>query len=232
MVVKIPRELIHELDTLIGTLSNGDSEERERALHLLIDHEQQGNIPIEALLDFSKEKEIPRLTYAIFALGRNGSSKAVERLLELSETYLYENPVMLENVIDALGSSGSTQSVPLLLRLLGLKTGWGRIFKHLSSRREESRRRAEFNRVYTRSATARALARVGGLQAAECVAPLLEDTDPVVRWHAVKLIKDANCRDHHEWLKRLADSDTHETVREIAALALEQLKHLPPHMNN
>lgn len=232
MAMKLPRATIEELDGLVEQLGKPDAALREEALKRLHDYERTGRIPLDVLLEFG-EAENPSLSmYAISALGRNGEAAAVKKLIDLAERHREGNPMFLEHIIDALGDSRSTAAAPVLLGLLGIRSGWGGKLFGRKSRKAESEAAAERSHELLALPVLRALEKVADPKAARLLGDYLQHDDPLVRWHVIQNLVRCNVPDFVETLKRLANEDSSELVRDAAALALEQLTPLPPNLNN
>ena len=233
MAVNLPRGIAEELDTLVEQLGKPDAKLREKATVRLLEHERAGRVPLAALLEFS-ESDNPSLSmYAISALGRNGEPKAVTRLVEMVERNRDGNALYLEQIIDALGDTHSTDAAGVLLGLLGIRTGWGsKLFGRRGRKEEDEAAQARFRERVTLPVL-RALEKIADPKAAQALgAGYLSHQDPLVRWHAVQILLHCNLGDHNAKLREMAEQDADDLVREAASIAIERLEPLPPRMNN
>ena len=80
--------------------------------------------------------------------------------------------------------------------------------------------------------TGGALAKIADPKAAEAAGGYLDDEDPLVRWHAVQLMINAEFRELSGKLEQMAAGDVNEMVKEAAEIALGKLNPLPPNLNN
>src|SRR5579862_7263816 len=71
MAVRLPEEMIKELDGMMERLNKGDVDERQAVITRLMDYEKQGKIPVEVLLEMADEENVTPAMYAISALGRS-----------------------------------------------------------------------------------------------------------------------------------------------------------------
>jgi HEAT repeat protein len=78
----------------------------------------------------------------------------------------------------------------------------------------------------------RALERVADPRTAPLLGDYLTHAEPLVRWHAIRIMAATNTTAFNDRLRDLAANDAQELVREAAALALERLEPLPPNLNN
>lgn len=231
MAMKLPRVTIEELDGLVAQLNKPEAHLRDAAMTRLADHERNGRLPLAALLEFC-EVENPALSmYAISALGRNGQPAAVKKLIDLMERHRAGNLLFLEQIIDALGETRSLQAAPPLAALLGIRGGWsGKLFGR--RRKEEDEAAQERLRDQLALPVLRALERVADPRTAPLLGDYLTHAEPLVRWHAIRIMAATNTTAFNDRLRDLAANDPQELVREAAALALERLEPLPPNLNN
>jgi HEAT repeat protein len=232
MAMKLPRVTIEELDSLVEQLDKPDAAVREEAMKRLADYERAGRVPLEALLEFS-EAENPSLSmYAISALGRNGETAAVKKLIDLAERHRAGNPMFLEQIVDALGETRNAGGASVLLSLLGIRSGWsGKLFGRMA-RKDEEDPAVVRNREHVTLAVLRALEKLEDPKAAALLGEYLEHPEPLVRWHAIQNLVRCKVQSFGERLKQMAADDPSELVREAAAIALERLEPLPPNLNN
>jgi HEAT repeat protein len=234
MSQKLPKELIKELDELSVQLTKGTPEERDVAMSRLGEYEKSGTISIDVLMDMAGHVDPSLRMYAIMALGRNGSARAVRKLQEMAQELDTGNVLLLETVVDALGQTGDKEVIPLLLSLLGIQTkGWtSRLLGRLGKRKDEPSREQLRRRDHLTLPVIRALEKIPDAQAAELLGEYLEHDDPFVRWHTIQILVKTNFGGYNDSLKRMAESDQNNLVREMAEIALQKIQGLPPHMNN
>ena len=231
MAMKLPRATIEELDGLVEQLTKPDAPLREEATKRLLEYERNGRLPLEALLEFSESENPPLSMYAISALGRNGQPAALKKLIDLAQRHRAGNPLFLAQIVDALGDTHHAGASPVLLGLLGLRTGRGKLFGR-KSRKEEEEAALERSRAFLTLPVLRALEKVGDAKAAALLGDYLEHPEPLVRWHAIQNLVRCNVLQFNERLKQMADGDGNALVREAAAIAIERLEPLPPNLNN
>ena len=235
MAIKLPKETIDELDRLVTVMMKENPEERERALTLLIEYERSGKIPVSVLLELAAEENAALSMYAISALGRNGSADAVKCLLGLAEKHREGNPLMLEFIIDALGVSKSAEAAPLLLDLIGIKSGLkSKLMEKLGrgKQQEEDAARTERLREHILLPVVRALEHIGDPKAVILMEPFLNHSDHLVRWHTIRAIVNAEVQEFNGRLKEMAKKDENELVRDMADLSLYKLSGDHQGLNN
>ncbi len=231
MASRMPRATIEELEELVAQLTKHNVEQREAAMVRLAEHERNGRVPLEALLEFADAEHAPLSMYAISALGRNGDAEAVRKLGELLERHRETNVLLLETVVDALGETRSAAAAPMLLGLLGIRSGWsGKLFGR-RARREEDDAAEQQQRERLVLPVVRALEKIADPKAAEQLEPYLSHEDHLVRWHAVQTLAAAKVNRFNVRLQEMSEHDASEVVREAAAIALEGLAPLPPNLN-
>ena len=230
MAMKLPRATIEELDQLVEQLTKPDPERREAALRRLESYERSGQLPLEALVEYSQSDYAPLSMYAIAALGRNGQPGAVKKLSELLEQHRQGNPLVLETVIDALGETGDANATGPLMALLGIRSGWsGRLFGRKSKDEDAQQERQRERLVLP---VLRALGKVVDPKGAELLGAYLEHADHLVRWHALQCIARGQSALFNDRVRALADKDPHQLVRDAAQLLLTKLAPLPPNLSN
>jgi HEAT repeat protein len=233
MDVKLPKEVLLELDLLIEKLSGGPPETRMEAMSRLVAFERTGQVPLEALLEMAEDSNPSMAMYAIMALGRNRSPKAAQKLIALIKKHRSGNRIMLETVIDALGETGQRSATNALLELIGVKRGWWAGLKGAvgKKQRQDTPEQARERELLTLP-VARALEHLGDPKAAVALGPYLEHEDPLVRWHVIQALQKTGVTDFNDRLQTLAGEDESDLVREAATLALSALSPLPQHLNN
>lgn len=233
MAMKLPRATIEELEGLVDQLGKDDPRKREQAMLRLEDYERSGRVPLEALLEFSEAQQPSLSMYAIAALGRNGGPAAVKRLVELAERHRGGNVLFLETIVDALGETREAAAAPVLLSLLGIRTGWtGKLPWRRGRKAEEDEAEGGPDRERLALPVVRALEKIGDAGAAERLGDYLEHPDALVRWHTVQLLAKCNLGAFGARIKAMAEDDADELVREAAAIAADKLTPLPPNLNN
>lgn len=234
MSQKLPKELIKELDELSVQLTKGTPEERDMAMSRLGEYEKSGAISVDVLLDMVDHTDPSLRMYAMMALGRNGSARAVSKLLETAQALETGNVLLLETVVDALGETRDKEAIPLLLSLLGIQTkGWtSRLLGRLGKKKEEPTPEQSRRRDHLTLPVIRALEKIPDAQVAELLGDYLEHQDPFVRWHTIQILVKTDFGGYNETLRRMAASDQNNLVREMAEIALQKIQGLPPHMNN
>ncbi|MDH4225066.1 MAG: HEAT repeat domain-containing protein [Deltaproteobacteria bacterium] len=228
---KLPKRVLQELDLLFAKLSDKTHEVRESALSRLMAYESQGTIPLEALLAMLDEKNPVCVMYAISALGRNQSPKAVKQLLALAKRYSKTMDVlMMENVVDALGTAKSKEGLPILLEIIGVSGFWKKVSGRLVVKKTTDE--AQRFRDYLLLPVLRALEKIGDPRTGEALGPLLDHDDSLVRWHTLKILMAAGVKDYNARIKEMAEKDPVQVVREAATIAMAKLSPLPEHLNN
>jgi len=233
MAVKLPKEFLEELDSLFDILTKPDAEARKIALTRLRDYERGGRLPLESLIDLAEAPHPAIAMYAITALGRSAHPSAVRKLLALGEKHRQGNTLFLETIVEALGEAASTTATEFLADLLGIRLGWkNKLLGKLALKKddvspEELRRRTDLALCVARS-----LGKIKDPRAAEAIWLCVESADPLVRWHAVQAAMQCELTEFTAKLRTLAKGDPHETVREMAQIALEKLEPLPQPVNN
>ena len=228
MTDKLPRKLIQELDNLAHKLVTAAPEERNRILTHLLRYEESGKVPLGALVRMTEEEEVNAVSvYAIEALGRNRQPEAVAQLLRLLQRHRGENYMLLETLVDALGETGSPQGAQPLLELLGFRPMWRswleRVLPWLRAKEDAS---ARARREYLVLPVLRALAKIKEPRASVRLGMFLEHKDPLVRWHTIQNLVNTGRREHLPDLRKMAEQDPNDMVREMASIALEKLE--PP----
>lgn len=233
MAMKLPRELLDELDKLFDDLTKTDPEVRRMAMAKLTIYEQSGKLPVEALIDLADAPHPAISMYAIGAIGRSKRPEAVAKLLALGEQHRTGNPLYLETIIDALGDAGSRAATEFLLDLLGIKLGWkNKLLGRLSFKKEETTPEEERLRAQLTLPIVRALEKIQDPKAAEALWMCIESEDPLVRWHAIQTVMKCELTEFTPKLKTLAQHDRSDLVREMAQIALTKLEPLPQPVNN
>jgi HEAT repeat protein len=233
MAVKLPRELIAELDKLFDDLTKPDPELRSIAMSRLTQYEQAGKLPIEALVDLADAPHPAVSMYSIGALGRAQRPEAVQKLVELAEKNRTGNPLFLETIIDALGDAGSKAATEWLLDLLGIKLGWrNKLLGKFSFKKEEVTPEEERMRAQMTLPVVRALEKIKDPKAAEALWMCVDSEDPLVRWHAIQAVMKCELTEFTPKLKTLAEHDSSDLVREMAQIALAKLGTLPQPLSN
>ncbi len=227
MANKLTKKAAEELDKLVHNLKSKEPEERSIAIKRLIDFERSGRVPLESLLQISKEGTPAQVMYAISALGRNSQPAAVNRLMEMLEKNKREHPLLLETIVDALGKAKNKQATEPLLKLLGLRLGaTGKLLSKMKktsaktkSSKEDSNQ--ETIRNFVKLPVIRALKNIGDDRVAPLVGYLLEDKDVLVRWHTLEVISLASDFSHLEKIKDMEKNDESHLVKEKASIVLE-----------
>jgi HEAT repeat protein len=233
MAIKLPKELIEELDKLFDDLTKPDPELRRIAMTRLTNYEQAGKLPLEAMIDLADAPHPAVSMYAIGALGRSRRPEAVQKLMALAELHRAGNFLFLETIIDALGDAGSKEATEKLLEFLGIKLGWrNKLLGKLSFKKEEVTPEEERQRAQLTLPIVRALEKIQDAKAAEALWVCVDSEDPLVRWHAIQAVMKCELTEFNSKLKSLAQHDTSEIVREMADIALTKLGPLPQPLNN
>jgi len=235
MAKKLSKDVLEELDRLVDVLTKGEPEQRAAATRRLMAFEESGRIPIGALESLADVDNPAVSMYAITALGRNGSKRATAKLIALAEKHREGNVLFLETIVDALGETRAAEAGPALLGLLGIELGgWkSKLLSRLGRRKgapeDTARQRA---REHLTLPVVRALEKVADPACCLAMEPFLEDADPFVRWHTIQALSNSKVTRFNDRLKRIAEGDSDERVREMAAIALTKLAPLPEHLNN
>lgn len=233
MPVRLPEELIKELDHMMDRLNKGDVDERQFINSRLIDYEKSGKIPLDALLEMADEANPTMSMYAVGALGRSRHPAAVQKLLDLAGDYRTRHPMFTETVVDALGETGDKAATMLLMDFLGVKSGWkNKLLGKLSLKKEEPTEEEKGFRTYIVLPAMRALAKLADPRAAEAFTAYLEHEDPLVRWHAIQGIVACGLTDLIPRLQQIGEKDANELVREKARIAVESMRSPPPRLVN
>lgn len=233
MAIKMPRTTIEELEGLVDQLTKNDPQKRENAMVRLTDYERTGKIPLEVLIDLSKNDHPPLSMYAISALGRNGQPDGVDHLIKLFVKHRKSHVLFLETIIDALGESKSHKAAGPLLELLGIKTGLvKRLLGRRSKKEEEEGSEAQKTREHFALPVLRALEKIQDPKASEKLGEFLDHPDYLVRCHTIQNIQNCRLTAFSGKLKEMAKKDEHELVRESADIAHGYLQPLPPELNN
>jgi len=227
----LPERVLAELDQLFDNLTRQEEPIRNRAMSRLMEYEKSGSIPLEALIDMTREKNPVVSMYAIGALGRNGSPQAVSRLLEMANKAMSENPLVLETLIEAMGAAKAKETVPFLLEMLGVKTGLKKLLGKITPKKETDPEKAGL-RDFLLLPIVKVLDEIGDPRAPQALEFLLEHEDHLVRWHMVRMVMNAQMAEVSTKIHFMAEHDANELVREMAQLALAKLNPLPPNMNN
>jgi len=235
MTVKLPKEVLKELDDLVLLLAKGAAEDRSKAMSRLVSYEQSGKIPFSAMLELASEENINLAMYGIGALGRSKSREGAKKLVELFGKLKDGDPLFLEVLVDAMGESGRVEVLPSLLSLLGFESSWKmKLPKWMPGARKPeddpfARKRMEFLLL----PVMRAIENIPDAKMAHGLTGFLEHQDSLVRWHAVRIMEKNGITDSKPQLLAIAENDPVETVREAARLALDSLAGpLPNHLNN
>ena len=211
-----------ELKRLMDDIVQGDAPKRAESFAYLADHEKSGRITLDMLLEWSRGEEMSQTMYAIAALGRNQSPKAVERLVGLLEKNKTANPLFLEQILEALEKARDPKAVPALLHFLGASS-WRKLIKskakviNLSDLSETCKT--------VRLAVIRALENVISSKDAIVLGVFLHDEDPLVRWHTLHLMIQSGCREFIDDMQHLAENDASAVVKEKAKIALDTFNH-------
>ncbi len=235
MAVKLPKRTLEELDQLMDKLANGEPEVRQEAMVRLQNHESSGRIPLEALLEMADDANMTMSMYGIMALGRNGSSRAVQKLARLVADHRDGNVVYLETLVDALGATAKKSAAPVLLELLGINiTRKGKILGWLGrgkdkEQRDEGQRRLQ---EYLTLPVVRAVENLLDPMAAAALNGFLHHHDPLVRWHAIQALLKSRVTEFNDKLQDISRNDTNSMVKEAAEIALIELAPLPQPLNN
>lgn len=235
MALKLTKRLMTELDSLMEKLAKGDPDDRREAITRLQSYEQSGKIPLESLLEMADEKNMTMSMYGITALGRNGSSQAVQKLCGLLEKNREGNVVFLESLVDALGATGHKNAGPVLLELVGINvTRKGKLLKWLGRNKNKNEDDEAQTRLqeYLALPVARAVENLLDPMAASALSTFLDHTDPLVRWHAIQALLKTKVPDFNGKLQELSEKDPNSMVKEAAEIALLDLAPLPPPLNN
>jgi HEAT repeat protein len=237
MALKLPKKLITELDRLMDQLATGDPDDRQEAIVRLQSYEKSGKIPLESLLEMADEPNMTMALYGIMALGRNGSSQAVQKLCGVLDKNREGNVVFLETLVDALGATGHKNAGPVLLELVGIDiTRKGRLLKWLG--RNKNKNKNEEDEAQTRLQeyltlpVARAVENLLDPMAASALSTFLDHSDPLVRWHTIQALLKTKVSDFNDKLQELSTTDPNSMVKEAAEIALLDLAPLPPPLNN
>jgi HEAT repeat protein len=231
MAVRLPEEMIKELDGMMERLNKGDVDERQAVITRLMDYEKQGKIPVEVLLEMADEENVTPAMYAISALGRSRHPAAVGKLLELAEQYRSRHPMFTETVVDALGETGDKAATVLLLDFLGIRSGWKNKLLGKLKKEEPAEEEKRF-RIYITLPAIRALAKLADPRAADALSQFLDHEDSLVRWHAVQGIVKCGLTNLIPRLQQLAANDPNDLVREAAAIAVDSMQTPPPELIN
>ncbi len=214
------------LKTLMENLTRGDVVQRSEATARLLEREKNGKTTLPMLISWSRGKDIPQVMYAIGALGRNQSPKALKQLLLLLHKHQNGNPLFVEVIVTALGDTGNRKAVSPLLRLLGVST-WRKLIKGKSHVIDLEK--IPENRNTIRLAVIRALANIIGSKDARWMGVFLHDEDPLVRWHTIQLMGQSGCREFIKDIEHLAKHDKSEIVKEKADIALDEMGKVKVH---
>ena len=241
MTEKLPRKLIYELDSMAAKLITAEPEERARLLTHLIRQEESGNVPLSALVAMTEGELNAVSLYAVGALGRNGQPQAVTHLVRLLQSHQEESPMLLESIVDALGETGDSTASPVLLELLGLQASLDSLLKRaqawlgqfsalapLFKRALEQEKKRRSNREMLLLPVIRALGKIKDPQASAKLAPYLEHSDALVRWHTIQNLMHSGHKEFREPLRQLAQHDESDLVREMAAIAVDNLTPAEP----
>ncbi|MDH5752949.1 MAG: HEAT repeat domain-containing protein [Deltaproteobacteria bacterium] len=227
MTIKLPKKILQELDELAEGLIKEQAEEREKILGKLIRYEQSGKVPLPAILVMADAEVLPISLYAIGALGRNGEPQAVDKLVALLEKNRNESALLLETIVDALGEAGSARGAPSLLGLLGLRpipTGWRALLDRLLANFRKSggqEPQPEQQNPLLRLPVIRALEKIADPGSTAQLGVFLDDPDPLVRWHTMRGIAKCGLTSFNDRLRRMAEQDDNEIVRDMAQIALD-----------
>jgi len=237
MTLKLPKEILKELDDQVLLLSKGNTDDRARALGRLESFEKSGKIPLSALIELSEDDNVNLAMYGIGALGRNQSKDAVKKLVDLFEKYREGDPLFLETIVDAMGATAHKDVLPCLLNMLGVESGWKKkLTGWLGNRKKKTSEVDPFElkrREFLALPVMRALEKIPDASAAKAIGGFLGHADSLVRWHTIRVMQYSRVEDFKEEMTKLAETDPIETVREAAEIALEELSSpLPENMNN
>lgn len=203
------------------------------AMARLVTYEQSGKIPLAALLELAGDDNPSMSMYGIMALGRNKSTAAAAKLAELARQHRNGNRIMLETIIDALGEAEQRSATPVLLELIGLNFGmWAKMRARLRGKPEKESPAEAKKRDLLVLPVVRALEKLDDPRAAEAIAPYLDHSDPLIRWHVIQAIQRCRITHFSERLRAVAEDDKSDLVREAAKMALGALSPLPEHLNN
>jgi HEAT repeat protein len=232
MPVRLPEELLKELDHMMDRLNKGDVDERQFINTRLIDYEKSGKIPLDALLEMADEGNPTMSMYAVGALGRSRHPAAVQKLLELAGQYRTRHPMFTETVVDALGEAGDKAATMLLMDFLGVKSGWKNKLLGKLARKDEPSEEEQGFRKYIVLPAIRALAKLADPRAEPVFVACLEHDEPLVRWHAIQGIVACGLTGFIPQLQKIGEQDANELVREKARIAEESMRSPPPRLIN
>ena len=229
MANKLSKQTADELQRLMESMKSQNSDERINANKRLIDHERAGRIPLEVLLQISKEGSSAQVMYAISALGRNKQPKAVDRLMEMLEQNKRKHPLLLQSIVDALGDAKDKRATERLLKLLDLRLGkTGKLLnkmKKSTGKKNDSQEQSDKDAIHNfiKLPVVRALEHIADDRAAPVLGSLLEDEDTLVRWHTLEVISVTSNLDHIAKLKDMQKNDESPLVQEKASIVMEHL---------
>ncbi len=235
MAVKLPKRVIEQLDALIDKLSKGTPEVRQETMTRLISFEEAGTIPLESLLEMADSEDANLAVYAITALGRSKSTRAVNKLVKLLEKNREGNVVLVEMIVDALGATGQKAAAKPLLGLIGVRVGAkGKLLGWLGRNKDNGEGDSAQARTqeYLMLPVVRALENLMEPGAANALGAFLDHADPLVRWHSIQALLKCRVTDFNDKLREISKADGHDLVREAASIALVELAPLPQSLNN
>ena len=175
--------------------------------------------------------------YGIMALGRNGSSQAVQKLARLVANHRDGNVVYLETLVDALGTTAQKSAAPVLLELVGINItrkgkllGWlGRGKDKGKEQEDEGQKRLQ---EYLTLPVVRAVENLLDPMASAALNGFLDHLDPLVRWHTIQALLKSRVTEFNDKLQEISRNDTNSMVKEAAEIALNELSPLPQPLNN
>lgn len=233
MTLKLPRDVLANLDYLIEKLSKGAPEDRKLASGKLMGYEKSGRITLIALIELAEEENLSLSMYGISGLGRNKSAKAVKKLIELLRKHRKGNALYMETIVEALGETASPEAAPALLELIGIETGVKEKWRGLMKKRDKGPDQEEVNRQeYLALSVLRNMQKIKHPKFAALMGGFLEHSDPLLRWHTIQILVNSEVNKFNEQLQRMATEDDDDMVREAARIALSDLNALPQHLNN
>ena len=229
----LKKQIAAEIDQLMARLSEAEAEERKALLSRLHDYERAGKFSHPMLIAMAEDANPTIAMYGISALGREGSEEALRTLLQMGEARhaaprISGNLLLLETVVDALGTIQRKEAAPFLLRLLGLKSTLHprRLLRRRKGRREEQEISAERARRHLILPVLKALYPIANTRLSRKVLPLLHDPEPLVRWHILQFLVKGGYHQELPQIEKLQDQDQSPLVREAAQLAAEKLQAL------
>ncbi|HUJ74124.1 MAG TPA: HEAT repeat domain-containing protein [bacterium] len=233
MKPKMPQALVQELNELMERRQKGSPPERQAVLTRLTDYERSNKIPLPFILEMADDANPSISMYAIGALGRSGKPEAVQKLLAMAQAHAQGHPLFLETIVDALGEAGDHAATPVLLELLGIKTGWkSKLLGKLSVKKDDEGAAQERFKAYFTLPIVRTLAKLQDPKCGEAFGLFLGHEDPLVRWHSIDGIVRTGLTSYIPRLKEMAQQDENELVREMAAIAVGKMEKPSPVLVN